>query len=753
MHKAGPRRAFPLRVGSLKGLLEQLQALALHDVIEEEFIQKWSEQAWTLVCMHGCNSLHGFGGPLKEGGWSKAEKVAMRAIGGSVSRALCRGHASVPCDPKTIDELKKKRVNYQGEEVGVCHKLTLRQVLPALPPAEHGASIRAVDFLCEHSAYLMNNPEESILPDDGRTLPKLKGIIHAEPSEMKAIAQELVCRGVCGWIDLENVACYRGERILNGMFGVEKPSKIQTGEPILRLIMNLVPSNAILRQFTGATKNLPSITSWLSTVVSGEETIRFWQSDMCNAFYLFRIPQQWEPYLSFNHIEEYQHEITGEIRKRALTCRVLPMGWLSSVSIMQEISERILQVGSLDMTAQLVRNKPLPQWMVGIVKEARRTSRLWWHIYLDNFAAGQIISDQSDLNAGESLHQSAELAWSTAGVVSSEKKRASAISQVEELGAYVDGESGFMGGSPHRMLTLVQMTLWLIDQPRLSKKLVQVIAGRWVHVMQFRRPTMSIFEQLWKFTTKGFVKQKLELATRRELLLAVMLFPLMHTGLKTPISNLITASDASTKEGAVGYSESLTPVGQDFAHSLRALPSLAGSIPVLVISLFGGIGGAFRAYDLLGLLPAGLIHFDISSTANRVVSRRWPQAEIFTDVKLLDEALLDDILGRYPGIAEIHIWGGFPCIDLSSANARGTGLAGPQSSLFFELIRIHKVVKKKVGNRIKTKTIVENVASMKAEEEKKISDTLQQRPYFLDPCDAVATSLGCGTFPGDGDLA
>eukprot|EP00438_Fugacium_kawagutii_P023755 Skav215449 [mRNA] locus=scaffold2193:99355:102374:- [translate_table: standard] len=442
-HKAGNRRAFPLRVGDLKPLLLQLRGMSLEAAASPDFSERWGQSAWLVSCLHACNCVYGYSGPLKEGSWSKAERRAVTAMSGAVNRALCHGHETVPCDLATIEELKKKRLNYHGEEVGTCHRLTLRQILPALPPKGHGASIDAVDYLSTYSRYLLENPHVSVLPDDGRPLPKLTGIIHADANEMKLIAAELTDRGVCGWTRLEDVATYRGQRILNGLFGVEKPSKLSSGEPILRLIMNLVASNSILRQFAGATGDLPSITAWLSTVVSDTEELQFWQSDMCNAFYLFHIPDCWQPYLCFNHIEERLNHETQRVEPMALSCRVLPMGWLSSVSIMQEISERILLTRGVDPEAQLTRTKPLPRWMVGIITEARKSSRCWWHIYLDNFAAGQIVSGDNEVEAGNRLHDSAELAWSAAGVQSSEKKRASAISRVEELGAYVDGKTGF----------------------------------------------------------------------------------------------------------------------------------------------------------------------------------------------------------------------------------------------------------------------------------------------------------------------
>lgn len=203
----------------------------------------------------------------------------------------------------------------------------------------------------------------------------MKGKIHAEAGEIDCIADELVDRGVCAWVPLHSVVTYRGERALNGLFGVAKPTCISDGRPALRLIMNLVPSNSIMQQFTGAVQNLPSITSWMNVVTMEDEEVRVWQSDMSNAFYLFRIPDPWMYFLAFNVIRTRRANEKSKAEEMALACRVLPMGWGSSVAIMQEISERILQKVQLDPLSQLVRSKPVPQWMVGILHKARKEGR------------------------------------------------------------------------------------------------------------------------------------------------------------------------------------------------------------------------------------------------------------------------------------------------------------------------------------------------------------------------------------------
>ena len=719
--------ALPIREGELwevRSILEQTPFLT---VFEEDFSQKWSHRAWVLCCCFAVNSLYGCAQPLVKGGWNKSEKRAAKAMGEGVTRLLCHGTAKTDFDPNLEKELRSKRVNYQGEEVGTCHKLTLEQVLPSLPPADHGGAIDICDFVSTHTRSLLCNPGKCILDDVGQELPKLQGRVHAEVGHIGSIADELVKRNVCGWVPLSSVFCYRGSPILNGLFGVAKSSQLEDQRPVLRLIMNLVPSNSIMRAFVGSVKNLPSITQWMTTVLEEGEELRVWQSDMCNAFDLFRLPPVWMPFLAFNVLRPGAEVGLPEHPKVALACRVLPMGWLSSVAIMQEVSEHLLKVRALDETSQIVRNRAVPMWMVGVARESFEKSRSWWHVYLDNFAAAEAVFDEPLCShGGDLLHQLAEKSWADSGVLSSEKKRQRGADVAQELGAFIDGPSQIIGSSPQRILRLAHATLWVLHQPFLSKKILQVILGRWVHVMQFRRPAMSFLNDSWRFISGKSMNQKLLLSVRRELYSLLCAVPLLHTFLGSSVSKVITASDASSKGGAVGLAHELSPVGKDYCNSCIGKQVYDGTIPVLVISLFNGIGGAFRTYDVLGLKPRGLISFEIHKPANRITSRRWPHAEIFLDVRLLTRDLLRDLLSRYLGIVEIHVWAGFPCTDLSSVKWGRKGIEGSASGLIFEVLRIRNLSREEIGPHIVLKEVIENVASIWG-----------MRPYFLECSDSV----------------
>ena len=730
------RQPFPMSEGELSELVELLQKVALDEVVATSFTEQWSERCWSLVSFYGLNSLWSGGRPLPKGKWNGGRRTLAEAVKSSVQRMVATGSAMEMSSDVVKNELGGKRVTYTGEEVNVCVPLTFRQVLPSLPPASHGGAIDVLKFVSSSTRAFLLDPRRLVVEDVGQPLPRLQGKIHVLGDDISRISDELVSRGVCEWIPYDKVATYRQEKILNGLFGVAKNSSLEDGSPVLRLIMNLVPGNSVTRQIRGTVKNLPHITAWLSTYIEEGHELRMWQSDMSNAFYLFRIPSAWQPYLAFNVIRE-GNEVNGlsQNTRFCLACRVLPMGWSSSVGVMQEVSENILWHFGLGRDNQIMRRKAVPLWMVGILEKAKDLGQAWWHVYLDNFAAGE-ISQRGQTMDGTKLHNMAEAAWEHSGVISSGKKRKTGVLTAEELGAAFDGKERTMGVTESRLLKLIQATLWLIGRPRMSKRLIQIVVGRWVHVFQFRRPAMCCLSEVWKCVSSPGHGVETQRKAKQELLTCLSLVPVLHTFLGATVAKVVTASDASSTGGAVGIARELTPVGTNYVdHCLSCVGPV--EIPVLVISLFNGIGGAFRCYDVLGVVPKGLIAFDVHQPAHRVTSRRWPHAELYGDVKTIDAALVEKWAQDYGDVLEVHCWSGFPCVDLSSVNPQGKGLEGRQSSLFYEVPRVVNLLAKGFPSHVEIKMAAENVASMRKEECQKISDYLEMFPYHLDCVNAV----------------
>ena len=94
--------------------------------------------------------------------------------------------------------------------------------------------------------------------------------------------------------------------------------------------MNLIPCNSCFAHAQGGTSDLPSVTQYLSLVLSGDEQLSLFQSDMTSAFYLFRIPSSWHRMMTFNI--RFSGDLIGGSADTWYRpcCAVIPMGWSSA---------------------------------------------------------------------------------------------------------------------------------------------------------------------------------------------------------------------------------------------------------------------------------------------------------------------------------------------------------------------------------------------------------------------------------------
>ena len=134
-------------MGDFTHLVRLLQKTPLEEIRAEKFFEEYCEEAWTLTACIACNGLVGASAPLAEGRWTSAERRMVAAVSPVSQNLIGRGRDVKLCPELAEKELKGKRVNYVGEEVGVCHPLSLEQVRPALPSEEHGGSIELTRFL------------------------------------------------------------------------------------------------------------------------------------------------------------------------------------------------------------------------------------------------------------------------------------------------------------------------------------------------------------------------------------------------------------------------------------------------------------------------------------------------------------------------------------------------------------------------------------------------------------------------------
>jgi len=134
-----------------------------------------------------------------------------------------------------------------------------------------------------------------------------------------------------------------------------------------------------------------------------------------------------------------------------------------------------------------------------------------------------------------------------------------------------------------------------------------------------------------------------------------------------------------------------------------------------VLSLFDGISCARVALDRASVPVKTYFACEIDKNAIKVSQRNFPDIVRLGDVREVTSL---------PEPIDLLI-GGSPCTDLSIAKKNRQGLAGEHSSLFWEYVRLWKVIAPRFF-------ILENVASMPKADRDVITETMGVEPILID---------------------
>eukprot|EP00435_Cladocopium_sp_Y103_P056957 s676_g19.t1 len=332
---------------------------------------------------------------------------------------------------------------------------------------------------------------------------------------------------------------------------------------------------------------------------------------------------------------------------------------------------------------------------------------------------------------------SALQAWHTSGVLTADDKQVLGSPQAVELGIRLDGTRGLLGGAPERVLKTCFVMVHLFQRGCLSKRDIQVVLGRWIFLLQFRRPAMGILSRCWESIEAPWpsVRAKNELFKELQMLLCVA--PLIQTDLRCDYDPEVSCSDASEQGGASAIATGLSWSGRSLVSTLRDISRQAVPCPIIVISAFNGVGAAYRIYDILGIRVMSKISIEIAKDPNRVCRSTWPDVREYHDINDIDEAEVRRWSNEHPRAAEVHVWAGFPCVHLSRVRAYRENLQGEGSYLFWKLLEVISMIQKGFSGMAIVRFCVENVASMDEDARKEISDNLQVQPVKLDPADTL----------------
>lgn len=162
-----------------------------------------------------------------------------------------------------------------------------------------------------------------------------------DDNDWGAVCAGLLSSGVCALLRRDEVFHTEQRPLLNGLFGVTK-DEWQGSVEVMRLIMNLVPLNALCCPLQGDIETLPMWSLMNPFFLQPSEQLLISLEDVRCFFYTMSVPEAWCKYLAFNKCVP-DHCLPDSLKGEEvyLASRVLPMGFANSVSLAQHVHRNL----------------------------------------------------------------------------------------------------------------------------------------------------------------------------------------------------------------------------------------------------------------------------------------------------------------------------------------------------------------------------------------------------------------------------
>ena len=631
------------------------------------------------------------------------------------------------------DYWKSKGVNGYGEEVHSALPFNWSNIEHSLPKREQAGALDGVDVASAGIKDFLSDPCKYLKPSPSRTWMKPPRVM-VRPEDWGAVAEGLVERRICEVIPLSEVIRVEGKPILGGLFGVPKNEEIG-GVPVLRLIMDLRPINQLFESIAGDLHTLPMLSQLFPLEIFPNEDVLVSSEDIKAMFYIVGLPSEWRPLLAFGREVPKHLRPAGVNEPCVLTSRVLPMGFINSVSVAQSLHRSIV-------------NRAVDELGISRDKEIRRDqslpiSALSYRVYLDNFdSLVRTNREAASLLEGSLSPLAAELrqVYGKLDVPVNEKKSNRSARQGEMQGGWIDGREGTICPKPDKFARYLRACWYLLQSKTSNLKRIQVVAGGLVYLFSYRRCLMSCLNEVWQFISsfEGNVSvwKAIPDVVKKELFCCAALAPLSYMDLRLPFDALVSASDASETGGGLSVSTGVTDMGVQAAGKLvRGSYGLAcDDVQLLVISLFDGIAACRVALDVLGAQVGAYVAVEADPCAKRVVESAFASVEFVNTVDEVTDEIVLSWARRFSRVGVVLISGGPPCQGGSGLGASKRGSESASNCrLHQEVPRIRDLAEKHFS-WAKVFFLMESVSSMSDGDLASVTRSAGILPYELDAC-------------------
>lgn len=154
--------------------------------------------------------------------------------------------------------------------------------------------------------------------------------------------------------------------------------------------------------------------------------------------------------------------------------------------------------------------------------------------------------------------------------------------------------------------------------------------------------------------------------------------------------------------------------------------------PLLLVSLFGGFGGALFALSALSMTFAA-VTVELDSVASQVVSHSFRNVRQIRDVQDFDVTCLEDLLASRR-FSLVMVIGGSPCQQVSRLNPARRGLQAPATQLFRAAPQVAQDIRRllrKLRLRTPVLAVLENVEYGAVDFVTEASTSMQGAPLVM----------------------
>jgi len=350
-------------------------------------------------------------------------------------------------------------------------------------------------------------------------------------------------------------------KVVNGLFGVKKDADWT------RLIINCQPANAEFYEPPHVSLPTPDCLSRL--VCDAVARLFVAKVDLSNYYHQLRVPAWMHPYFALPAVDSSELGLDSEFGSNVTVypcCTTLPMGWSHSVYLAQAAHEHLLYTETSLRRADAILNTT-----DAVIDRLRHL------IYIDDFVLIGLDHDSCLAAQDEYL-----AACKRRGLpVKMSKVVPPTDGPIEIIG--VELNNSVLGVRPAKLDSLIADTRRLLGRRFATGLQVSALLGRWTWAMLCRRPCLSVFSSVYRFTQCAKAKPfRIWPSVRRELATACGLAPLLYSNLTVGYFDRIIASDASTTGQGVAAASLPHRVARELVarppvNSASAFPHLPSS--------------------------------------------------------------------------------------------------------------------------------------------------------------------------------